>query len=279
MNDQSDAYREDSLEPKTPEHVDRPNAVPAQPYWPLSFLEWCFAGAIVLLLIVVVFVPQVSVRDRTRPLRAQRLKQIGLALDNYHDAYRCYPPAYIADKDGKPMHSWRVLILPHFVLGERDRKVLSAESLKQLYESYDFSKPWDYPANRDVLEQMPIVYRCPDDTDADPTCTSYAGAFCPDCMFRGAQPLRIRDFPDGRSNTIMVGEMMEATSPWTKPEDVVVEHEPRLNQPGGFGSPKFPGCSFVFVDGHLQWVSGKSPTETLLKLYRRNDGEVVEPTP
>jgi hypothetical protein len=49
------------------------------------------------------------------PRRAQcgnHLKQIGLALQNYHDTYNSFPPAYIADANGKPMHSWRVLILP-----------------------------------------------------------------------------------------------------------------------------------------------------------------------
>src|SRR4029453_12945484 len=40
------------------------------------------------------------------------LKQIGLALHNYADVYGSFPPAYIADETDKPMHSWRVLILP-----------------------------------------------------------------------------------------------------------------------------------------------------------------------
>jgi hypothetical protein len=40
------------------------------------------------------------------------LKQILIALQNYHDVYGEFPPACIRDKDGKPMHSWRVLLLP-----------------------------------------------------------------------------------------------------------------------------------------------------------------------
>src|SRR5262245_2481223 len=41
------------------------------------------------------------------------LKQIGLALEQYRDTYRYFPPAYVADANGRPMHSWRVLILPY----------------------------------------------------------------------------------------------------------------------------------------------------------------------
>src|SRR5579872_1042254 len=60
---------------------------------------------------------------------ANNLKMIGLALAQYESQYGRFPPAYIADADGKPMHSWRVLILPY----------LDEESL---YSEYDFSEPW-----------------------------------------------------------------------------------------------------------------------------------------
>src|SRR3954454_7043408 len=41
-----------------------------------------------------------------------KLKQLGLAVLNFRDYYGCWPPASIPDDNGKPMHSWRVLILP-----------------------------------------------------------------------------------------------------------------------------------------------------------------------
>ena len=40
------------------------------------------------------------------------LKQIGLAMHNFHDVHRHLPPAVIVGPDGKPWHSWRVLLLP-----------------------------------------------------------------------------------------------------------------------------------------------------------------------
>ncbi|MCA9206080.1 MAG: DUF1559 domain-containing protein, partial [Planctomycetales bacterium] len=41
------------------------------------------------------------------------LNQLTLALHNYHDTFGSFPPAYVADAAGRPIHSWRVLILPY----------------------------------------------------------------------------------------------------------------------------------------------------------------------
>ena len=46
---------------------------------------------------------------------ANNLKQIALGLQAYHHRYGCLPPPYVPDKNGKPMHSWRVLVLPYFL--------------------------------------------------------------------------------------------------------------------------------------------------------------------
>ena len=75
-------------------------------------------GCVVLL---AVFLPAMrSAHEAAR--RAQcvcNLKQIGLALQNYHNAFGCFPPAAIVDKQGKPILSWRVAILPY--LGSQPR--------------------------------------------------------------------------------------------------------------------------------------------------------------
>jgi hypothetical protein len=70
---------------------------------------------------------------------AQNLKWICLALHNYEAANGAFPPAYVADADGKPMHSWRVMILPY------------AEE-PALYKKYRFDEPWDGPNNRQLWD-------------------------------------------------------------------------------------------------------------------------------
>ncbi|MCR9120515.1 MAG: DUF1559 domain-containing protein, partial [bacterium] len=58
------------------------------------------------------------------------LKQLGLAMHNYHDVYTHFPAAYTADKEGKPLLSWRVHLLP-FIEGGA------------LYEKFHLDEPWD----------------------------------------------------------------------------------------------------------------------------------------
>lgn len=71
------------------------------------------------------------------------LRKIAYALKDYHHEYDTFPPAFIADKDGKPMHSWRVLILPYLDGGGF------------VYDQYDFGEPWDGPNNIKLLDHMP----------------------------------------------------------------------------------------------------------------------------
>ncbi len=190
------------------------------------------------------------------------LKQIALALHTYHDAYGSFPPAYLADDNGKPMHSWRVLILPFI-------------EQRALYDRYDFTKPWDAPENRNVLDKMPDIFKCPShgNTGRGNT-THYAAVTGPNCTFDGTKALRIRDIKDGAANVVMVGEAVGAEIPWTSPVDIDITQHPALGNPNGFSSDHNTGdiCQFVCADGHVVVVSKKVDQQTLDRLYRIDDG-------
>ena len=65
------------------------------------------------------------------------------------DAHDFWPPAVLVGPDGKPWHSWRVLLLPY--LGHRD-----------LFEQYEFSQPWDSAKNLRAARQDAAVVPRPD---------------------------------------------------------------------------------------------------------------------
>ena len=59
-----------------------------------------------------------QVRESGRhPTCGNNLKAVATALYTYQERYGSFPPACVCDEHGKPMHSWRVLLLPFM---ERD---------------------------------------------------------------------------------------------------------------------------------------------------------------
>ncbi len=89
------------------------------------------------------------------------LKQMGLAMHNFHSTFNNFPPAVVFGPDGKPWHSWRVLILPYL-------------EQSGIYNQYDFSQPWDSPKNRALIDKMPSVYRDPLNGETTGSSTHYS---------------------------------------------------------------------------------------------------------
>ena len=111
--------------------------------WGQRVVEGLVAVSIITILIALLLPATRSARPAARRTQCKNhLKQIGLALHNYHDAYGSFPPAFTTDADGRPLHSWRTLILP---FGEH----------RTLYDTIDLSKPWDHPDNNAALEAIP----------------------------------------------------------------------------------------------------------------------------
>jgi prepilin-type processing-associated H-X9-DG protein len=212
---------------------------------------------------VALLVPAVQqAREAARRTQCMNnLKQIGLALHNYADQHGTFPPAFISDETGKPMHSWRVLILPYI-------------EETQLYSEYNFSEPWDGPNNSRLLSRMPKVYACPSNPPGG-TATAYMGALGDHCVFRGSQPVRFADITDGASNTLLVGETAEANIPWMKPADVDVKLHPSIGDKYGFSSHHTGGANFLMADGAVRFISQSIAAQTLKALFTRDGNEQV----
>jgi len=191
------------------------------------------------------------------------LTQIGVALHNYHDAFGVFPPAYISDEHGRPMHSWRVLILPYF---DSDLGIA-------LHKEYNFSEPWDGPNNIKLLERRPDVYACPARIDDEPTLTSYAAIVGDECVFRGTEPVSISEITDGVSNTSIVGEVAHAHIRWTEPRDISFGAFPGIGQPEGFSSDHEGGVHLLRGDTSAKFTSARLTPKELRAWFTRNGGE------
>jgi hypothetical protein len=143
------------------------------------------------------------------------LKQIALALQTYHDVHGHLPPPYIADAHGKPIHSWRVLILPYI-------------EEQTLYRQYKFDEPWDGPNNRKLAKLIPEVFRCPSQLSTNAACsveTNYFAIVGPETAWPegGDSGRKFRDFKDGVSMTLLLVEATGQSVNWMEPRDVSMD--------------------------------------------------------
>ena len=208
-----------------------------------------------------------SAREAARRMQCtNNMKQIALALHNYHDVYSTFPPAYTVDEQGQPLHSWRTLILPYM-------------DQQGLYNQIDLSEPWNSPSNAS-LASMPIMqyqYHCP--SSANAAC-SYVALVGPGMIFEGSTPVAIKDITDGTSKTILVVEVAGRTKSWMEPVDINVGQMPaainagRPNYTGNGMSSFHPGgLNVAMADGSLRFISQTVAPPVLQGLMTRDGGE------
>ena len=152
-----------------------------------------------------------NARDQARSMEcSNNMKILSIALMSYHSEYNTLPPAYIADEEGKPMHSWRVLILPFL-------------EEQFLYDQYDFNEPWDGPNNIKLLNQMPEFYACPaahHHQPGDEFCTNYVAITGTNTMWTKESPRRMDIGSESNTKTLLLTEFDDTKIPWLKPEDI-----------------------------------------------------------
>jgi hypothetical protein len=212
--------------------------------------------------LVALLLPAVSsAREAARRSQCvNNLKQIALAMHNFHAAMNTFPRAAIADGNGKPLLSWRVALLPYIEQHE-------------LYHRFKLDQPWDSPHNKALLKEMPATYLCPNRAKAEPFTTTYELFVGPDAVFEKDQDLGVRAITDGTSNTIMVVEAKEAV-PWTKPADLSFDPAaaPSLY---GAGSSHPGGFNASMGDGAVRFIRNTIDPKVFRALITRASGEVI----
>ena len=190
----------------------------------LTLVELLVVIAIIGILVGLLLPAVQAAREAARRTEcSSNLRQIGVALHNYHDELRSFPPflitraanhariADVAPHDGSV--NWLVLLLPYV-------------EQQQLHDRWDFN----IPANQNPARSVELsIYQCPSDPRNSGNACSYAGGpwargnygmnVCP-CEFGvggnggplggigGAnEVVRLRDILDGTSHTVAVDEL------------------------------------------------------------------------
>lgn len=201
-----------------------------------TLIELLVVIAIIAILIALLLPAVQQAREAARRSQCKNnMKQIGLALHNYHDVFSTFPPGWIgvengqANPEGESGFGWGTMILPYI-------------DQAPLYNQFDFTLPMDVAPNRALLSTYLNVFSCPSDpkpntftiqdqngTDIELAVCNYVGVFgtteIHDCenapgtapvtasgqcvsdgVFFHNSRIKMRDMVDGTSTTLMVGE-------------------------------------------------------------------------
>lgn len=206
------------------------------------------------------FLPAVQkVREAAnRTHSMNNLKMLGLALHNYEASMGRFPPAVVTDKDGKPLYSWRVLILPYI---EQDA----------VFRAWKLDEAWDGPNNR-RLSELVIKTFC-EPTEPPSNRTRYRvfhgnGAVFESSMVGAKKGTRINEIVDGTSNTIMVVQTRDSV-PWAAPDEIAYDPKKPIPELG------LPGAGYfltAFADGSVRTLKTTIKPQWLHQLVQRADG-------
>ncbi len=189
------------------------------------------------------------------------LKQLALAMHAFADAHKgTFPTPASYSKDGKPLLSWRVHLLPYI------------EQL-HLYQQFKLDEPWDSEHNKKLIAQMPAIYAHPAGKGKAEGQTPFVVPVGKDTIFPGGKGIGFRDITDGTSNTLLILTAADAHMvTWTRPEDW--EFDPK--QPHrGLADKERPVIWVALADGSVRTVPASISADVLRALLTRNGGEAM----
>ncbi|HUQ69691.1 MAG TPA: DUF1559 domain-containing protein [Planctomycetaceae bacterium] len=182
-------------------------------------------------------------RAAQRTQSRNKLKQIGLALHNYHDVFNQFPPGAMVASQGKAEHGW----------------VLPMAGYTMWYVPHRWQQePWNGPENRKIaLSSLPDFVHptlgWQDQFDEHGfALMHYAGNVH---VFPNNRGMKISDITDGTSNTLAVGEVAENFQPWASPWNRRDPADGINEVPWGFGGPPWQhGAYFLMADGSVRLI-------------------------
>lgn len=189
------------------------------------------------------------------------LMQLGLAMHNYASTYGHFPPAVITDKNGKPLYSWRVLILPFM-------------EQEAVYRAWKLDEPWDSPNNK-RLSDLVIKTFC-EPTEPPSNRTHYRvfhgnGALLNTAVEGKINGTRFAEILDGTSNTLMIAQTRDSV-PWAAPDEIAYDPTKPLPALGLPGANDFL-CGIA--DGSVRRIKTNLKPQTLHWLIQKADGNAL----
>lgn len=266
-----------------------------------SLVELLVVIAIVGILLGLLLPAVQAAREAGRQTKCRsNLRQIGIALHSYHDAYGSFPTG--CTEPGRKQLAWSVFVLPF----------LEQEAVWRLV---DMNRAYTSAANRAATTQIIPVYLCPttarlesgrvgnttgdrnNNGKADPGdfmgVTDYGGIYgaaMPGVGARGNgvllydRAIKFADIGDGTSQTIIVAENTGRgwahDGEWSNGENIFDQYG-KINDPDNrnlneMWSDHPGGVQALFCDGSVHFLREEMSLKTLQAICTRNGHDVVD---
>ncbi len=234
---------------------------PSQPGANNQMVQVAVIGVLVALLLPAVQAAREAARRNTS---LNYMKMMMLALHNFASAQGTFPAHAKYSADGKPLLSWRVMILPYM-------------EQQALYEQFHLDEPWDSEHNKTLIPLMPDMYR--DSSSSHATAdglTNFLGVAGEGRLFDGTEKgRRMAAITDGMSNTLAIVQVSDDSAvEWTRPDDWEMDEAAPVAGLGGLNA----GGVFLaaFCDGHVEAISTAVDPTVLKAISTVEGGEVVD---
>lgn len=250
------------------------NTVLAKPY--AGWTSVAVAGGILVILILMLAPAVEMARSGAQHAGCRNnMRQMALAIYNYHDCFDQLPPAAGPKGKNNDLHSWRMLVVPFVESGT-------------LYDRYSFDEPWNGPANRRLIGNLPIhFYECP--THSNPTETNYFAITGSQTAWGDGEPRGFEDISDGTSATILLVEAPDRGVHWAEPKDLTFDEAVQLlttplPASGGNGHRVEHGYFYkpsyvrnvAMCDGYVHPLRVPVPRDAAIALLTASGGEEID---
>jgi hypothetical protein len=184
-----------------------------------------------------------------------------LAVANYHDVYKQYPPAVTYGPDQQSSHSWRILLLPFL-------------EQRQLYERYSFDEPWNGPNNGKLAYEMPELFAFAGSYQrGESVSTNFVAVTGPKTVWPPDAAMGYLQVGDPHSNTIQFAEYNGPPIHWMSPEDLQFDAMSFIvGDPAGIDS-QYLQPVVGMVDGSLKRIADEVTPDELRAMCTANGND------
>ena len=191
-------------------------------------------------------------------LCSANLTKLHFALHEYQAMNGTLPPAFLGDSNGRPRHSWRVLMLPHL-----DTWGIDGDAIQR---AYNFNEPWNSSANLQLIKPVEESrFACPCGDERKTTKTNYVVPIGEGTLFPGANAVSLSDLPND-VDPIMVFEIAHSNIQWAEPRDLPIADLNKASKTNSILLPTHGGIiRYVTVNGRR----GVLPPETSIDELKR----------